>query len=126
MNPREAPGSLTSRSMRAGEPPPGPVQLWFAVFTGDGELMGAEPVTRPRWQWRDGCLCLGYSPVHVTVARPGRFSTGLICAVSPGTGIFRPLWPVSLGPGRDMRAGDNITVEDGVIALRPELPGPHG
>ena len=121
-------GFLTTRpAMRAGEPPPGPVQLWFAVFTDDGELMGAEPVTRqPRWLWRDGCLCLGYSPLTVTVTRAGRFSTGLICAVSPDTGVFRPQSPLSLGPGQDMRAGNTITVADGVIAIHPELPGPHG
>lgn len=118
---------LTQGRWQLGEPPSGPVQLWFAVFTDDGELMGAEPVTRPpRWRWRDGCLCIDYSPVRVAITRAGRFRTGLICAVSRETGIFRPLWPLSLGPGQDMRAGDNITVEDGVIAIHPELPGPHG
>jgi len=113
----------------AGCPPDGPVSLLIMVFTDDGELMGSAPVTRaPRWLWRDGCLCIGYSPVRVPVIRPGRYATGLICAVAPGPegGQFRPLWPVSLGPPQELRAGDGITITDGVIAIIPDLPGPHG
>lgn len=105
----------------------GPVSLVIIVFTGDGELMGAAAVTRPpRWLWRDGHLCLSYSPVTVTVTRACRYSTALICAVAPESGVYQPLWPVSLGPGQELRAGNSITITDGVISIIPELPGPHG
>lgn len=105
----------------------GPVHLAVIVFTDDGELMGSAAVTRqPEWLWRDGRLCIRYSPVTVIITRPGRFKTGLICAVSPDDGAYQPLWPVSLGPPQEMRAGENITITDGVIFIIPHLPGPHG
>ena len=97
------------------------------MFSGDGELMGGAPVTRqPRWLWRYGRLCISYAPVRVVLDRGGVYSTALICAVSPGTGMYAPLWPVSLGPAHEMRAGDDVTITDGVIAITPDLPGPHG
>ena len=52
--------------------------------------------------------------------------TALICAVSDATGVYIPLWPVSLGEPQEMRAGDYITINDGIIAITPDLPGPHG
>jgi hypothetical protein len=107
--------------------PDGPVHLVIIVFTDDGELMGSAPVTRqPRWLWRDGRLAVSYSPVTVRTSRAGRYSTALICAVSPDTGAYVPLWPVSLGDPQEMRAGDNIHITDGVISIIPDLPGPHG
>jgi hypothetical protein len=118
---------LASWRPAAGEMTAGPVHVVVIVFTDDGEFMGAAPAARqPRWLWRDGCLCIDYSPVTVTAVRPGRYGTGLICAVSPGTGIYQPLWPVSLGPSHELRRGDDIIITDGVIAIIPELPGPHG
>jgi hypothetical protein len=110
-----------------GEMTDGPAELWFAVFADDGAFMGATRTARqPSWLWRDGRLCCDYSPLRVTVRYGGRFQTGLICAISPQTRTWRPLWPVSLGPPERLRPGDFITVADGVIALIPELPGPHG
>jgi hypothetical protein len=107
--------------------PDGPVHLVIIVFAGDGEMMGSAPVTRqPRWLWRDGRLGIVYSPVRVVLHRGGAFSTALICAVSEDTGTYVPLWPVSLGPPQEMRAGDFITIADGIIAITPDLPGPHG
>jgi hypothetical protein len=107
--------------------PDGPVQLALLVFTDDGELMGSAPVTRqPRWLWRDGRLSISYSPVRVVLNRGGAYGTALICAVSEDTGIYAPLWPLSLGPPQELKAGDRITITDGVIALTPDLPGPHG
>jgi hypothetical protein len=107
--------------------PDGPVYLVIIVFTGDGELMGSAPVTRqPRWQWKDGALAISYSPVRVVLARGGTYSTALICAVSADTGVYVPLWPVSLGDPQQMRAGDDIHITDGVISIIPDLPGPHG
>ena len=107
--------------------PGGAVHLVIIVFAGDGELMGAAPVTRqPRWLWRDGQLAVSYSPVRVVLDRGGSYGTALICAVSDATGAYVPLWPVSLGEPQEMRAGDDITITDGVIAITPDLPGPHG
>ena len=118
---------LTLARWRPGEMPPGPVELWFAVFTDDGELMGAERAARvPRWEWRDGCLSLSYSPGHGHRHPPRVVQHRADLRRLPGTGIFRPLWPVSLGPPQEMRAGDDIYVSDGVISIIPELPGPHG
>ena len=110
-----------------GEIPDGPVELWFAVFAGDGAFMGAARATRkPAWLWRDGRLCCDYSPVVIRMQYPGCFRTGLICAVSPQARTWRPLWPVSLGPPGELGRGDYMTVTEGVISLIPELPGPHG
>jgi hypothetical protein len=111
----------------AGAIPDGPVELWFVVFADDGAFMGAAHADRqPAWRWRDGQLCCDYSPVRITVQHQGRYQTGLICAVSPQTRAWRPLWPLSLGPSHELKRGDTITVTDGVISLIPDLPGPHG
>lgn len=110
-----------------GEMTDGPVELWFAVFADDGAFMGAaRTVRQPSWLWRDGTLCCDYSPVRVAVRYGGTYSTGLICAISPQTRTWKPLWPVSLGPPHELKRGDDITVTDGVIAFIPELSGPHG
>lgn len=116
-----------NRNWLAGNLPDGPAELWFAVFADDGAFMGAAPAAgTPRWLWRDGRLCCDYSPVRITVRHPGRYQTGLICAVSLETRTYRPLWPLSLSPPGELRHGDSITIADGIIALTPELPGPHG
>jgi len=110
-----------------GDLPDGLVVLEFVVFSGDGELMGSALVTRePRWLWRDRRLGISYTPLRVVLGRGGTYSTALICAVSPDTGTYVPLWPVSLGEPQEMRAGDSITITDGIIAITPDLPGPHG
>jgi len=110
---------------RPGRLPDGPVELWVAVFTGDGEFMGAAPAqTQPRWLWRDGRLSCNYTPVVVEVTHGGTYATGLICAVAGGA--WQPLWPVTLGPPHKLRPGDDITITDGIIAITPDLPGPHG
>ena len=109
------------------EIPDGPVELWFAVFAGDGAFMGAARAARqPAWLWHDGRLCCDYGPVVIRMQHPGRYQTGLICAVSPQARTWHPLWPVTLGPPGSLRRGDWMTVTDGIIALIPELPGPHG
>jgi hypothetical protein len=103
------------------------VHLAVIVFAGDGEMLGSARVTRvPRWLWRDGRLAVSYTPVRVVLDRGGAYSTGLICAVSDATGAYVPLWPVSLGRPQELRAGDNILISDGIIAIIPDLPGPHG
>lgn len=118
---------LASWRTIAGEMDAGPVELWVIVFADDGAFMGAARAARqPAWLWRDGRLCCDYSPVRVPVQYPGRYQTGLICAVSPKTRAYRPLWPISLGPPHKLRRGDDITITDGIIALTPDLPGPHG
>jgi hypothetical protein len=119
--------------------PDGPVVLWIAVFTAAGELMGAAPAElRPAWLWRDGRLCVAYGPVTVTVFSPGWYAFGVICAV-PLSELgashsrvsrmpFVPLWRISLGEPQELRAGDNIHVLDGVVAIIPEYgdrPGPE-
>lgn len=108
---------------RPGSPPDGPAELWFLVFATDGAFMGAAPAPVPAvWLWRNGHLCLDYSPVRITVRHGGFYGTGLICAVSGQA--YRPLWPLSLGTPQKLRAGDFITITDGVIILTPELPEP--
>lgn len=110
---------------RMGNPPDGPVELWFFVFATDGSFMGAAQARQqPSWLWRDGRLCCDYSPVRITITHGGTYSTGLICAVAGG--MYRPLWPLSLGEPQELKAGDFITIIDGLISLIPELPGPHG
>lgn len=108
-----------------GNLPEGDVELWFAVFTDDGEFMGAAPAqSRPRWLWRGGKLCCDYSPVVITMMRQGRYSTGLICAVSPVTRAWQPLLPVGLGKPGELKAGNTITIIDGIIAMTFGLPDP--
>jgi hypothetical protein len=103
----------------------GRAELWVAVFTADWTLMGAAPAPpRPGLLWRDGRLCIDYSPVKVRIVRGGRYATGVICAVMPGARQYQPLWSVSLGPPGDLREGDDITVLDGVIAIIPDPPAP--
>lgn len=110
---------------RMGNPPDGPVELWFFVFATDGSFMGAAQARQqPSWLWRDGRLCCDYSPVRVSVQYRGMYATALICAVAGDR--YRPLWPLSLGEPQELRSGDNITIANGVISLIPELPGPHG
>jgi hypothetical protein len=122
------PGAVLDTELaQVGNPPDGAVKLWFFVFATDGAFMGAAQVTRPPgWLWRDGRLCCDYSPVHVRMTHGGTYSTGLICAVSPDRQVYRPLWPLSLGKPGKLRAGDYLTVVDGIISLIPDLPGPHG
>jgi hypothetical protein len=101
--------------------PDGPVNLWIAVTSTTGEIMGAAPAkTAATWLWRDGRLCLGYGPVSVVVTRAGRYASGLICAVSPDTRTFRPMWRITLGRSRYLDAGQVIHILDGVVALTPE------
>jgi hypothetical protein len=110
-----------------GNPPDGPAELWFLVFATDGAFMGAARIWRqPSWLWRGGKLCCDYSPVRIRIEHAGTYSTGLICVVSPGTQVYRPLWPLSLGKPQYLGKHDFMTIEDGIIALTPELPGPHG
>jgi hypothetical protein len=110
----------------AGPGQDGRAELWVAIFTADWTFMGAAPAPpRPGLLWRGGRLCLDYSPVMVTVVRPGVYQTGVICAVMPGARQYRPLVPVPLGPPHELRAGDTITITDGVIALTFDpLPDP--
>ena len=112
---------------RAGGLPDGPVELWILVFATDGALMGSARAARqPSWTWRNGKISLDYTPVHIVISHGGRYSTGLICAVSAANRNYRPLWPISLGEPQELRAGDDMTIIDGVVSLTPELPGPHG
>lgn len=118
--------ALPLRSGRAM--PDGPVELWFAVYTAGGTLMGSAPATAPlAWYWRDGQLCVAYGPVHVVMSRPGRFEYAMICAVSamPQGSPFAPVWRISLNPKNELRAGDTMEIADGVIALLPD-PSPAG
>jgi hypothetical protein len=99
----------------------GRAELWFAVFTADWTFMGAAPAPGPVLVWKDGHLCLSYSPLVVVIRVPGWYKTGVICAVMPGARQYRPLWPVSLGEPRELRAGDTITVTEGLIKIHPDL-----
>jgi hypothetical protein len=115
------------RSSGAGQD--GAAELWVAVFADDWTFMGAALATpRPRLLWRDGRLCLGYSPVRVPIVRAGAYKTGVICAVMRGARQYRPLWQVGLGKSQKLRAGDDITITDGVIAITPDhlLPADGG
>jgi hypothetical protein len=101
----------------------GPVRLWFAVTDADGRIMGAAPMPVPMpWLWRGGQLCLAYTGLRIVMTRPGRYSDGLICAVTEGeqAAPFVPMWQVSLGKPEDMRAGDDVWIGDGVIVIIPE------
>ena len=110
--------------LRGGAPmPDGPVELWFAVYDAGGVLLGAAPATQPAsWLWRDGRLCLAYGHVRVELSRPGIYDHAVICAVSalPQGSPFRPLWRISLGEPRELRAGDDIHILDGVVAILPD------
>jgi hypothetical protein len=110
----------------AGPGQDGHAELWVAVFTADWTFMGAAPCPpAPDLIWRDGRLCLVYSPVQVTIRRRGFYHTGVICAVMPGARQYQPLWPISLGTPRELRAGDTMSIVDGFIAIHPEpLPEP--
>jgi hypothetical protein len=109
----------------AGPGQDGAAELWVAVFADDGTFMGAAPCpATPGLVWRDGRLCLVYSPVLVTMRRAGRYQTGVICAVMRGARQYRPLWPVSLGTPHELRAGDSMTILDGIIAITPDVPVP--
>lgn len=105
--------------------PDGPVELWVAVYAGEGLLMGAAPMTEPlAWLWRGGQLCLAYGPVRVIMRQPGTYSYGMICAVTAGeqAAPFAPLWRIGLGKPQEMRPGDDVHILDGVIALIPLSP----
>jgi hypothetical protein len=98
--------------------PDGPVVLGIAIFTEAGEYMGAARCDwPPEWLWRDGMLCVAYGPCQVIVRRPGRYSYGMICAVAGRVAV--PLWRIGLGEPQQMRAGDDINVLDGVVAIEP-------
>lgn len=103
--------------------PDGPVELWVAVFADDGHFMGAERTQeRPAWRWRHGTLAMDYSPVRVVMRHGGRYHTGVLCAVNPAARAYRALFAVSLGEPRKLRAGDDMLISDGVIAIRPDPP----
>ena len=107
----------------AGPMPDGPVQLWVVVFDAAGRFMGAEATTPfPRWRWRRGLLAMDYSPVRVVMANGGWYHTGFLVAVNPEARTWRAMFALSLGEPRELRAGDDITISDGVIAITPE-PG---
>jgi hypothetical protein len=114
----------------ASQLPDSPVSLVFAVVAADGEIMGAAPLQVPMpWLWRAGRLCLAYTGLRVTMTRGGRLDRGLICAVSPRSRAYCPVWDLSLGAGEVLRRGDSLTVGDGVIEIspsgsRPGLPRP--
>jgi hypothetical protein len=111
-----------------GRIPDGPVTLWFAVTDAAGAIMGAArmPVPMP-WRWQHGRLCAAYSGLRVIMTRPGWYAYGVICAVSGAEQVtpFMPLWRVSLGKPQELRAGDDLTVAEGVIAIIPDpaVPG---
>ena len=113
-----------------GRIPDGPVTLWYAVTDAGGMVMGTAPMPPMMpWRWQDGRLCLAYSGLRVVITRPGWYAYGLICAVSDGEQAtpFIPLWRVSLGKPQELRAGDDIYILDGVIAISPDddaRPGP--
>ena len=105
--------------------PDGPVELWFAVYSADGILMGAAPATAPlTWCWRDGRLCLAYGAVFVIMSRAGTYDYAMIGAVSlsPQGSPFAPLWRIGLGKPQELRAGDSMSILDGVVALIPDPP----
>jgi hypothetical protein len=110
--------------------PDGEVELWIVVYADDGAFMGAAPARcQPRWTWHGGCLSRGFSSV-IAVSRRGRARTGLICALSAATRAYRPVAPVDLRePGKpdpgELKAGDVITIRDGFISFRSDLPGPR-
>lgn len=107
-----------------GELPDGPAELWMAVFSTAGEFMGAAPARRtPAWRWRNGRLCLDYSPVRIVLRTGGWYETGVLCAVVPGARAYRPLVRLPLGKPAELRAGDVITVADGVIEIGEITPG---
>lgn len=112
--------------LQPGRPvPDGPVELWFAVFDAAGTLLGAAPATAPlAWYWRDGRLNLAYGTVGVVLSRPGTYDYAMICAVSamPQGSPFAPVWRISLSPKHELRAGDNIWITDGLIAIVPDAP----
>ena len=105
--------------------PEGPVELWLIVAGDDGTVMGAGPMTQaPSWCWKDGRLAIDYSPVRIPIRQRGRYARGLIVAVSRESGTWAPFCPVGLSGGRkdrELRAGDEMTMTDGVLALYPEL-----
>jgi len=118
---------MNSPPVRAGQLPDGPVELWFAVYDADGMLMGAAPATvPPTWLWRDGRLCLAYGHVRVIMSRPGTYDHAVICAVSvmPQGAPFAPLWRIGLGKPQELRAGSDMHIVDGVVAIIPDPAGP--
>ena len=107
--------------------PEGPVELWLAVASDEGAVMGAGPMTEtPSWCWKDGRPAISYGPVRILIQRRGRYARGLIVAVSRESGAWAPVCPIGLSGGkrRELRAGDEMTMVDGVLALYPELHSP--
>lgn len=114
------------RAKPGGPVPDGPCALVFVVVAADGQMMGAAEATgTPAWEWRDGKLCLAYGSVRVTVQVPGWYDHAVMCAVPaggtgpPGPLPYAPLFRISLGEPKRLRAGDNINILDGVIAITP-------
>jgi hypothetical protein len=106
--------------------PDGPCALLFVVTTADGQVMGAaEAEHAPAWEWRGGRLCLAYGPVRVVVQVPGRYAYAVMCAVpaegmaGPGPLPFAPLFLISLGEPKELPAGADIEILDGVLAIEP-------
>jgi hypothetical protein len=101
---------------RAEDLPPGPVVLWLAVVSSQGQLMGAAAVPGPLLPcWRDGKLHVSYPPVHAAIEAAGRYDRAYIIAVSGRA--WRPVARITLGPPRELRPGDSITVTDGTLSL---------
>lgn len=115
--------------------PDGPVSLWFVVFSADGRIMGAARASlAPEWQWRGGRLCIGYGHVRVVMAEPGWYDSAVIVAVPQAAEVaalgvpaeatpYAPMWRIGLGEPRELRAGDDMHILDGVLAIEP-MAGP--
>jgi hypothetical protein len=105
----------------SGQLPEGPVTLWMTVFSDDQRFLGAAPMTaNVAWAWKDGRLCASYGTVQVIVTEDGRYETGVIVAVSGRQ--YVPVFRISLGEPQEVRAGWDICVYDGLIAIIPD-PG---
>ena len=106
--------------------PDGPVSLVFIAVAVNGDVMGAAPMPVPMpvpmpWLWRAGRLCLAYTGLRVTVTSGGRLARGWICAVSPGSRSYCPIWDLALGvPDAPLRRGDFITIGEGIIEINPD------
>jgi hypothetical protein len=108
-----------------GELPDGPCSLGIAVFTADGTPLGAARCPFPPvWLWRGGRLCIAYGATRVVLRRRGVYAFGVICAIpatAEGTVVpVAPMWRISLGEPHELRAGDNISILDGVVAITPD------
>ena len=112
--------------------PDGPVSLWFVVFSTDGRIMGAARASLdPGWEWRGGRLCIGYGHVRVVMSWSGWYDSAVIVAVPQAAEVdavaglpadatpYAPMWRIGLGEPRELRAGDDLHILDGVLAIVP-------